>query len=63
MTPKEKAREILNYFEPASCYDLTKHEMALFYVNEIIKSEPINPSKEDSAYSYWLEVKKEIEKL
>lgn len=75
MKAKDKAIELINKFSGyVSSETMLKHndenrkqsnakECALICVDEILNSEPINPSHEDSAYRYWEEVKQEIEKL
>lgn len=73
MTPKEKARELVDSFKPYSDWNgfdlqrelLNAKQCALIAVDEIIKS---TPCKFDGYYyeqnfKYWQEVKQEIEKL
>jgi hypothetical protein len=63
MTPKEKAEELVNKYsiwcwnEVVCDYEIAK-QCALIAVNEVIDQGEFNPN-----YKYWLEVKKEIEKL
>jgi len=70
---KEKAQELVNTFEYAKKYanssnamskELAK-ECALISVNEILKSNPtfITCNTTELNYDYWINVKKEIEKL
>lgn len=69
MTPKEKAKELVDKFARIDGYqdtiDLSKCEYekqcALIAVDEIIKS--INPFGMFLGKDYWEEVKQEIEKL
>jgi hypothetical protein len=72
MTPKEKAKELLNKFKlnpiPPFCIMSPEHskQCALIAVDEIINSNPhSNPFNTEiySTMSYWQEVKQEIEKL
>jgi hypothetical protein len=61
MTPKEKARELIEIFSDAS----TVKECATIAVNEVVISaidwhEYETPNKE---LNYWLEVRKEIQNL
>jgi hypothetical protein len=67
MTPKEKARELVDKFylitELNGSCTITKHgakQCALIAVDEILEilSEDINP-----LVNYWFEVKQEIDKL
>jgi hypothetical protein len=74
MKPKEKAEELIDFF---TAYKSTKYtgftlpmpipkSFALRTVNEIIYANPhSNPFNTDvhSTMDYWLEVRKEIEKL
>ena len=84
MTPKEKAKQLFNIFltpvdelnKYPMCYDTAK-QCALIAVDEIIKSEPVLPNKNDpfsgniksirecftDANTYWNEVKEEIKNL
>ena len=76
MTPKEKAKELIDKFAEANGNSFFSKECALIVVDEIIKQfvgvydslkdagvlESTNV--EDSAnYKYWQEVKQEIKKL
>jgi len=86
MTPKEKAEELLNKFYDATenvvelykdLYKDIAKACALICVEEILKSDPLTPSKFNTtvtkeeaykeseliAYEYWIEVKEEIKKL
>ena len=66
MTPKEKAKELVNKYDfDHNEFDYSK-EYALIAVDEIIKANPhSNPFNTDivSTMKYWNEVKQEIEKL
>lgn len=61
MTPKEKAKELVNRFK----------KISIEIVDEILKSNPTSPTDyhynaDDSIFfarEYWQEVKQEIEKL
>ena len=65
MTPKEKAMDIFNKMcnsvDELLPFDVK--ECALIAVNEILKSAPLKPLMPLGAYTYWQEVKQEIEKL
>jgi hypothetical protein len=74
MTPKEKAKELvekinneLNWIEIDYQIDLYRDvkQCALIAVDEIISSNPIAFDEDDNciAKQWWKEVKKEIEKL
>ena len=79
MDSKQKARELIQrflykYIQYANTkvnYKELAKESALICVEEIIKSYPTEPAKEESnwdisneeAMMFWQEVKKEIEKL
>jgi len=69
MTPKEKAKELVDRFDETLTYLESKQkakQCALIAVDEIINSNPhSNPLNTDvhSTMSYWNEVKQEIEKL
>ena len=71
MTPKEKAKELINKFlnsKPSSGSYVsinTEHakQCALICVDEIINQRPQLPSSYTSTIEYWQEVKKEIEAL
>jgi len=72
MTPKEKAVELISKFKPYADYQeddcfnqiekmlINAKQCALIAVDEIIKT--LKPPCLNE-YSYWQEVKKEIEKL
>lgn len=85
MTPKEKAEELINSFKHYAYYPKTNDDdvfveklnqnakhCALICVDEIIKSDPINPRKNSpfevthqmvkEAVNYWKEVANEIAK-
>ena len=69
LTPKEKAKELVEKMEvdvndytsnyPSYCYRQAK-ECALIAVDEIIN---IMSKQQCNKYSYWIEVKNEINKL
>lgn len=67
MTPKEKAKELLDkylFIEIANYSSM--HEVkqcALIAVDEILLHEKNNHSELDKISEYWEEVKQEIEKL
>ena len=69
MTPKEKAKELVDRFDETLTYLESKQkakQCALIAVDEIINSNPhSNPLNTDvhSTMSYWNEIKQEIEKL
>ena len=69
MTPKDKAVELINkmyYTQSSPTYWVQAKECALLAVDNIILANPhSNPFNTDvySTMEYWLEVKKEIEKL
>ena len=79
INPKEKAQELLFQFSHAnSCVKSAKNvpvelilmrnkQCALIAVDEIINANGLHPNDTDYDYNkaelYWLEVKKEIEKL
>jgi hypothetical protein len=66
MTPKEKAIQLYDKFH---VWDTMNHKevktLALIAVDEILESNPtlISCDGEELNYAYWIEVKKEIEKL
>jgi hypothetical protein len=74
MTPKEKAKELVNNFKFGDVVteklqvvniDIYSNLFALRAVSEIIKTNPYEWDGEDlnSTIDYWQEVKKEIEAL
>ena len=74
MTPKEKAKDILDMFGFIQTYDgldimddeLTnkdRKECALIVVNELIKYSPNKPNDEYDPIDYFKRVKQEIRKL
>ena len=71
MTPKEKAKKLVNKFRQETDgiagynYDSVNVKCALIAVDEILDADWFIPTKEDSVKwsSYWQEVKQEIEKL
>jgi hypothetical protein len=73
MTPKEKAKELINkYSSWVRDYDISKYsiinqkECALIAVDEILNTLSIEPIRVNNKYQtlkYWQEVKQEIEKL
>ena len=65
---EEKAEELVNKYllaTPVGFHIDDAKKCALIAVDEVIKSNPINPSEEygKSSEMYWQEVKQEIEKL
>ena len=66
MTPKEKAKELVDKFQFILTQKQFGKQCALIAVNEIINSNPYsNPfnTNVESTMSYWQEVKQEIYKL
>lgn len=73
MTPKEKARELIDkmFLKIPSVYDPTNlphypiaKEMSLIAVDEILQHNCfVSTGIKPSVYNYWQEVKQEIEKL
>jgi len=67
MTPKEKAKELVNkyWITDFDIYEEESKVCALIAVDEIIKelTIEISPSLLGFRYKYWQEVKEEIEKL
>jgi hypothetical protein len=68
MTPKEKAKELLDKFKKINDDYIDNYQSipcALIAVDEIIASNPIAFDENDNciAKDWWQEVKKEIEKL
>ena len=64
MTPKEKAKQLTEFFEDA----LTLQDCAKITVNEIVKEIQCNAfdfgaEVPVSVYTYWKNVKEEIKKL
>jgi hypothetical protein len=63
MTPKEKAKELVDKY---MCYAQNAKECALIAVDEIAKCTKYENQKFDNdrfSEDYWKEVKQEIEKL
>lgn len=66
MTPKEKAKELVNKFYNCRVLDFdAAKQCALIAVDEIIISMPMIPAfiDDDNGVNYWQEVRQEIEKL
>jgi hypothetical protein len=65
MTPKEKAKELINQYDKAvNTITLTPiKRCALIAVDEIIKNDKENYGINGFVFEYWQEVKQEIEKL
>ena len=78
MTPKEKAKELIDKFNNHTVKELVylkngkviegkteAKRCALIAVDEILKANPYEVSKTDmdSTIDYWMEVKQEIENL
>jgi hypothetical protein len=76
MTPKEKARELIDKFANFECDDnyevfessissIEAIQCALICVDELMKDNAINEEIVNGGlnFQYWKEVKKEIEKL
>jgi hypothetical protein len=69
MTPKEKAKELVDSFEDdlMECdtyfLEAAKQRCALIAVNNIIDSLQIKNYPQADQYEYWNEVKQEIQKL
>jgi len=74
MTPKEKAKELINKFQhPPSAFEHTEcdclhidiaKECALIAVNEVIDTlYEYHYDSASGAYEFWTEVKEELEKL
>jgi len=61
MTPKEKARELVDKYETLFNYDYSK-QCALIAVEEILDVIDIDENYQNT-YSFFLKVKQEIEKL
>jgi len=63
MTAKEKAKELVNKYEPKVIY-INNIECALICVNEILESHyKVLVGVMPKTYDYWQEVKQEINKL
>lgn len=65
MTPKEKARQLINRFIEDGLHEKymgvkSARQCALITVDEIIKSKPYWESQEE--FEYWEEIKQELEK-
>jgi hypothetical protein len=66
MTPKEKAKELVDKFNVVGLQQRAEaYQCAVIAVDEIIASNPIAFDKDDNciAKQWWQEVKKEIELL
>ena len=66
MTPKEKAKELVDRFLQRRYTDEDSKECALICVDEVLKNSlqlPVLLSTAVSEEIYWEEVKQEIEKL
>jgi hypothetical protein len=63
MTPKEKAKELIDKFIPLCGIEMTEIQCSLIAVDEIINERCAPFIMADSRYNYWQEVKKEIENL
>ena len=65
MTPKEKAKHLYDKFCNMESWCDDAKECALVAVDEIIKSNPLNPiyTSTMTQIEYWEQVKQEIEKL
>lgn len=70
MTPKEKATELVNKFYPIVQWKLGQEDClirakkcALITVNEILEDQMIQDGMRIEYPQYWIDVKREIEKL
>lgn len=70
MTPKEKAEELFQLFLPfvqsSEYIEEIKYkckQCSLISVDEIIKQNVSNPTDYGASWTYWMQVKTEIEKL
>ncbi len=70
MTPKEKARELINKFWNEATYENEEHkpnytskQCALICVDEILEVTPMYKGLLNHKWIYWNNVKQEIEKL
>jgi hypothetical protein len=73
MTPKQKATQLVKRFYGMPHFLGSRHEIAehiaqqhsIMAVDEILESNPtlIDCDKSELNYKYWVEVKKELEKL
>ena len=63
MTPKEKAKELVDKFYSISGYRRFAIGYALICVDEIIEDATHDPFNAKTRIEYWQEVKQEIEKL
>lgn len=71
MTPKEKAKELVNKYYSDKCFngnyaeDYNAKQCALIAVDEIISSLPLMPYGMQylCKIDYWKDIKQEIEKL
>lgn len=65
MTTQEKAKELIDKFDIGEQLPYYSIKHALICVDEILKSNPtkIDCNSSELNYKYWVEVKKEIQKL
>ena len=72
MTPKEKAIDLVDKFNPYALDsasdksrggEVSAKQCALLAVDEILKSRPVITDSQFEYNKYWTEVKKELQKL
>ena len=66
MTPKEKAKELVNKFsdlEDGEMYIGKAKQCALIAVDEVLNNILVRDARPDERTEFWQEVKKEIENL
>lgn len=66
MTPEEKSKELVYKFDDTMEFSTPQRfakQCALIAVDEILSTIVSTPTDYGASWTYWMEVKKEIEKL
>lgn len=63
LSPKEKAQQLYNKFYGIPLYILTVKQCCHIAVDEIINQNVSNPIDYGASWTYWMQVKEEINKL
>lgn len=63
MTPAEKAQELYLKYYGIPLYILTVKQCCHITVDEIINQNVSNPTDYGASWTYWMQVKEEINKL
>lgn len=63
MSPKDKAQQLYNKFYGIPLYILTVKQCCHIVVDEILAQNTSTPDDYGASWTYWMQVKEEINKL